>query len=352
MTAIQFILIIVSILLILMGILVLTRSIKSTASSYQTVLPEGVQQKDGLPILPRHMRDFADEGLDDEPYLDDTVDEIAETTAETQHSIAGSSDKTMVLEPLQPSDSEVSSVTSMGVDTNSSSNSFNHSFNQPVSHVSMDTMDNDDEAVSQNNPVKNVPSSVSNMALVEDDNTSMMTNDIANKDSTELTDSAPVLNQHLSDNEQVTQNNPLYTAQETLNINILPNNEFASIKGTDLLKMVEHYGFKFGEMNMFHRYQNKDGTGILWFSMMGLTSEGISPFDLHTISHNEYKGLALFLSLPHPKVFQGFDSMMSIASLMARELDAQVVDDHSKVITPNYKKVLRAQLEENYGQPV
>ena len=102
-------------------------------------------------------------------------------------------------------------------------------------------------------------------------------------------------------------------------------------------------------MNMFHRYQEKDGTGLLWFSMMGLTEKGVRPFDLYNIKEDSFKGIVLFLPLPHPKVFQGFDSMMSIATLIADQLDAHLVDEHGNRVGTEYKKMLRQQLQQTYG---
>ncbi len=161
-----------------------------------------------------------------------------------------------------------------------------------------------------------------------------------------LTEVSPVLDRHLQAAAEQDQNSPLINASDNLNISIVPFNEFSHISGKKLLQMVDDFGFKFGAMNMFHRYQNKDGSGILWFSMMGLTRDGIVPFDLNTLpTIDDLKGLVMFLPLPHPKVMQGFDSMMSIAGLMAREIDGYIVDEYGDEVTVEYKKELRNLLQ-------
>lgn len=157
---------------------------------------------------------------------------------------------------------------------------------------------------------------------------------------------SPILDEHLIHDNTAEQDSPLTNASGNLNISILPVNEFGFFRGRTLLNLLDKFGFKFGTMNMFHRYQNKDGTGILWFSMMELTANGIEPFDLNELPNAQLRGVVLFLSLPHPKILQGFDSMMSIANLLARELGGYVVDEHGEMITKEYKLSLRSQLQD------
>lgn len=169
----------------------------------------------------------------------------------------------------------------------------------------------------------------------------------------EFAEASPILDEHLTQDNAAEQDSPLTNASGNLNISILPVNEFGFFRGRTLLNLIDKFGFKFGTMNMFHRYQNKDGTGILWFSMMALTVNGVEPFDLNELPNAQLKGVVLFLSLPHPKMLQGFDSMMSIANLLARELGGYVVDEHGEMMTKEYKISLRSQLQdiENLENP-
>src|SRR5699024_11288545 len=95
----------------------------------------------------------------------------------------------------------------------------------------------------------------------------------------------PIFDQHLSEPVDEAQNGPLINAKDNINITILPHQyrdrPAAVIRGRDLLALVDKYGLRYGAMNMFHCYEQKDGTGMLWFSMMGITDSGIAPFDPH-----------------------------------------------------------------------
>jgi len=83
--------------------------------------------------------------------------------------------------------------------------------------------------------------------------------------------------------------------------------------------------------------------------MMGITDSGIAPFDPHSVATNTYNGVVLFLSLPHPQALRSFDSMMSIAYMMASDLDAVMLDEENDPITPEYKQQLRNQVRDYEG---
>lgn len=152
---------------------------------------------------------------------------------------------------------------------------------------------------------------------------------------------SPILDTHIQSQIDQEQDSPLNNAVQNINISIFPNQQFARINGRDLLQLVDKYGMKYGAMNMFHRYEHKDGTGLLWFSMMMITEDGILPFDLNNLPNQSMKGLVLFLSLPHPKAVQGFDSMMSVAGLLAHDLNATVFDETGEPINKENTQLMR-----------
>ena len=88
---------------------------------------------------------------------------------------------------------------------------------------------------------------------------------------------------------------------------------------------------------------------MLWFSMMMIDNDGISPFDLNRLPTQNMNGLVLFLSLPHPRAVQGFDSMMSIAGLLAHDLNATVYDDTGEPINKENTQAMR-ELAVNFGK--
>ena len=148
-----------------------------------------------------------------------------------------------------------------------------------------------------------------------------------------FTDNSPMVDGHIQTQIDHDQNSPLNHAEQNVSVFLFPDQPNARIAGRDLLQLFDRYGLKYGAMNMFHRYEGKDGTGILWFSVMMVGDEGIEPFDLNRLPMQTASGLALFLSLPHPKAAQGFDSMMSIAGLMAQALQASLYDENNQPLT-------------------
>lgn len=149
---------------------------------------------------------------------------------------------------------------------------------------------------------------------------------------------SPVLQHHIYQE----QSNPILNFRETLEVRIYPNDTNQVITGEKLLTLVDMYGLRYGTSNMFHRYANSDGTGTLWFSMMMLnTDNAFQEFDLNRLHNDVMNGLVLFICLPHPAVIQGFDSMMSIANLMADALQANVYDKDNQLITREVRQNMR-----------
>ncbi|MFL1732682.1 cell division protein ZipA C-terminal FtsZ-binding domain-containing protein [Moraxella oculi] len=144
---------------------------------------------------------------------------------------------------------------------------------------------------------------------------------------------SPVIDAHLSDRQSFDQNNSLLlNAQDTITVLIMPSNQSESITGKTVLDIVREYELKYGVMNMFHRYQRKDGTGNLWFSMLGLSDEGLQPFDLNELTESEFSGLSLFLSLPNPHALSGFDSMVAVAKMIADDLNASLYGEEGHLL--------------------
>lgn len=140
---------------------------------------------------------------------------------------------------------------------------------------------------------------------------------------------SPLLDKHLSNQEVFDQDNsPLLNAQDTITVMITPHNQFAGLSGKTVLNIVRDYGLKYGVMNMFHRYEHDNGMGDLWFSMLGASDEGVQPFDLNELAESKFHSLLLFLSLPHPHALRGFDSMVSVAQMIADDLGASLYDEN------------------------
>ena len=155
----------------------------------------------------------------------------------------------------------------------------------------------------------------------------------------DFNDESSILDAHLHEQNRVDDECALVTAESFIALNIISKGRILS--GEKTLKVLLKYGLRFGEMKCFHRY-NDDGSKLL-FSVLKLTEEGTEGFDLETLSTEEVKGLACFLALPHGDVQNAFDTMVSIAGLIAREIDGVVLDQENYELTPQLREYWRHQ---------
>ncbi len=146
-----------------------------------------------------------------------------------------------------------------------------------------------------------------------------------------------ILDVHLHEQQRFDDESTLANAETIIALNVYPNPRKA-LSGDKTLKVLLKYGLRFGEMNCFHRYEDPENTSPLMFSVLRITDEGPAGFDLEALSVEQVQGLAFFLALPHPNVQKGYDSMVSIAGLIARETDGTVYDENNLEFTPQLKE--------------
>lgn len=338
MTAIQFILIAIAAFIVLAGLIMVMRSFKRRKNAEAAAVN---YDKNGIPIIPRHERKIVDE-----PDLEDAV--AGETSIGPDRSYL---DAVVEEEPLTQTHTIVDAQLTAG---RGEINDDNSSVIDDVDYArwqdEQQRSDNSEFAETANQMhIEQEPDAFSSLMSATDN--LMPSIDTAEEPS--FDDNSPILDQHLSEPVDDAQNGPLINAKDNINITILPHQyrdrPVAVIRGRDLLALIDKYGLRYGAMNMFHRYEQKDGTGMLWFSMMGITDSGIAPFDPHSVATNTYNGVVVFLSLPHPQALRSFDSMMSIAYMMASDLDAIMLDEENEPITPEYKQQLRNQVRDYEG---
>ena len=338
MTAIQFILIAIAAFIMLAGLFMVIRSFKRRNNAEAVAVN---YDKNGIPIIPRHERNIVDQ-----PDLDDTV--AGETSIAPDRSYLNA---VVEDEPLTQSHTHVDTQLTAG--------------HADINDTDTDTIDDADyvrwQAEQQRADNSEFAEAAEQMHIEQEQDafsslmsaTDSLMPSIDTADEPSFDNNSPILDQHLSEPVDEAQNGPLINAKDNINITILPHQyrdrPAAIIRGRDLLALIDKYGLRYGAMNMFHRYEQKDGTGMLWFSMMGITDSGIAPFDPHSVATNTYNGVVVFLSLPHPQALRSFDSMMSIAYMMASDLDAIMLDEENEPITPEYKQQLRNQVRDYEG---
>lgn len=153
----------------------------------------------------------------------------------------------------------------------------------------------------------------------------------------EFNDESNILDVHLHEQQRCDDESELANAEYIISLNMYPNPRKA-LSGDKTMKVLLKYGLRFGEMNCFHRYESPDAESPLMFSVLRITDQGPAGFDLESLSGEQVQGLAFFLALPHQNVQKGFDSMVSIAGLIARETDGTVYDENNLEFTPQLKE--------------
>lgn len=117
--------------------------------------------------------------------------------------------------------------------------------------------------------------------------------------------------------------------------------EFA---GYDLLQSLLAAGLRFGEGNIFHKYQKANGQGAVLFSLAAATNSGT--FDLQTMGSCRMRGLCMYMYLSGNQNvdLERFNLMYSTSQALAEDLDANLLDDKQKILSAtsidNYHKYI------------
>lgn len=149
-----------------------------------------------------------------------------------------------------------------------------------------------------------------------------------------------LLDAHLEDQERRDDESALAQAEHIVSLYVMPNSSRA-LSGERAIQLLRQFGLRFGEMSLFHRFQDSEGTGPLMFSVLRYTPEGPSGFDLETLSSEQVDGLAFFLALPSKHAVAGYDMMVSVAGLLAREIAGHVFDEQMNELTPQLREHYR-----------
>jgi cell division protein ZipA len=173
-------------------------------------------------------------------------------------------------------------------------------------------------------------------------NPDILNQDISISEIDDFEGESSILDLHLNEQQRYDDESVLANAENIIALNVYPNIRFA-LSGDKTLKILLKYGLRYGEMACFHRYEQIDEPSQLMFSVLRITDEGHAGFDLETLSTEQVQGLAFFLALPHNDVQKGYDTMVSIAGLIAREIDGTVYDENNLEFTPQLKEHWRHQ---------
>lgn len=108
--------------------------------------------------------------------------------------------------------------------------------------------------------------------------------------------------------------------------------EHKDMKGAALLSSLLTLGFKYGEMDIFHRHLDSSGSGEVLFSLANMFNPGT--FDIDAMEKMSTRGVSLFMTLPGPgEPLQNFNLMHNAAKKLAEEFGGQVLDGQRSVLT-------------------
>ncbi len=120
-------------------------------------------------------------------------------------------------------------------------------------------------------------------------------------------------------------------AKEVVVINVISKGN-QPFDGERLLQSLLGSGMRFGDMSIFHRYANDNGTGKILFSMANGVEPGI--FNLDNLESTSTPAVSFFMGLPGPdQPLKAFTKMVEAARQLALDLGGELKDEQLSVMT-------------------
>ncbi|WP_434278862.1 cell division protein ZipA C-terminal FtsZ-binding domain-containing protein [Acinetobacter sp. CE-15] len=315
--------IVVAVIIILVGLRMVLRKPNDAAPSLESELH--INEDCKQPVIPRHVRDQlrtdreSQEQVRVEPNL--TALDSVEVADEKQQKIEDVAAESNVVQSIEL---EHAAITQQPEKTETVAST--ESATESVKALDVQT-----EPTTQTNDSAKV-------VVSQDKEDAFQFNaNVETAEIKEFDEESSILDVHLNEQQKYDDESVLSTAETIIALNVYPNPRKA-LSGDKTLKMLLKYGLRFGELSCFHRYENPEEESHLLFSVLRVTDNGPDGFDLETLSTEQVQGLAFFLALPHSDVQKGFDTMVSIAGLIAREIDGTVYDENNLEFTPQLKE--------------
>lgn len=153
-----------------------------------------------------------------------------------------------------------------------------------------------------------------------------------------------LLERHLEEQQLHDESTTLAQAERIVCFYLLPPSG-RRFDGARIKHLLLQSGLLFGEMSLFHRFEEPSGQGGLMFSVLRFDpEEGPNAFDLENMDHEKFAGLAFFLALPNLQAVKGYDMMCSILRHLAAELGADVYDEQMQLLSKQLREHYRHQV--------
>lgn len=124
---------------------------------------------------------------------------------------------------------------------------------------------------------------------------------------------------------------PATDPMDVLILNVV-GEDGGELDGATLLPVLLTLGFKFGDMNIFHRHVDPAGQGPVLFSLANMVNPGT--FDIDNMEQFTTTGVSLFMTLPHDNGnMETFNKMLNAAAKIAEEFNGQVLDGDRSTLT-------------------
>lgn len=128
-----------------------------------------------------------------------------------------------------------------------------------------------------------------------------------------------------------TPSKPAVDPMDVLILNVV-GEDGGELDGATLLPVLLTLGFKFGDMNIFHRHVDPAGQGPVLFSLANMVNPGV--FDIDNMEQFTTTGVSLFMTLPHDNGnMETFNKMLNGAAKIAEEFNGQVLDGERSTLT-------------------